>query len=174
MGPVTVFLGLGSNMGRREAHLRDGVQLLAQSLEVVETSSIYETEPWGYSEQQPFLNMVCRSQTGMAPEELLLLCQDIEQRVGRKPTFRYGPRILDVDILAYGEQVIAIPTLDVPHPRMAERAFVLVPLAEIAPEWTHPVLGKSVSQLLEEVSGTEGVRLWASPLAPSSTSCSGA
>ena len=174
MGPVTTFLGLGSNMGRREEHLRNGVQLLAQYMEVVETSSIYETAPWGYSDQPPFLNMVCRSQTSMAPEGLLLLCQDIERRIGREPTFRYGPRVLDVDILAYGEQAIMTPTLEVPHPRLVERAFVLVPLAEIAPEWTHPVLGRSVSRLLEEVLGTERVRLWASPLAPSGTGCSGA
>ena len=174
MKPVTVFLGLGSNMGSREAHLRNGVQLLARSLEVVETSSIYETEPWGYSDQPSFLNMVCRAQTAIAPEDLLLFCQDVEREVGRKPTFHHGPRVLDVDILAYGEQIIATPALEVPHPQLAERAFVLVPLAEVAPEWTHPVLGKSVSQLLEQVSGKEGVRLWSGPLAPSGTRCSGA
>jgi len=159
MEPVTVFLGLGSNLGSREEHLRDGVGLLAQSLTIHEISSVYETEPWGYTAQPPFLNAVCRAETSMAPEELLLFCQRVERTVGRRPTFRYGPRVLDVDILAYGDQVIATPTLVVPHAQMAKRAFVLVPLAEMAPDWEHPVLGKSAAQLLKEVSGTEGVSL---------------
>ena len=159
MEPVTIFLGLGSNLGSREEHLRDGIGLLARSLTIHEISSVYETEPWGYTEQPPFLNAVCRAETSMAPEELLLFCQRVERTVGRRPTFRYGPRVLDVDILAYGDQVIATPTLVVPHARMAERAFVLVPLAEMAPDWEHPVLGKSAAQLLKEVSGTEGVSL---------------
>jgi len=162
--PIVAFLGLGSNTGSREEHLAKGIALLAGSLQVVETSSIYETEPWGFAEQPPFLNMVCRVRTEMPPEELLLLCQGVELQVGRRPTFRYGPRVLDVDILAYGDQVIETPGLVVPHPRLHERAFVLVPLAEIAPEWEHPVLRKRASQLLEEVSGREGVRLWGSPL----------
>ena len=163
MASILVFLGLGSNVGSREENLARGMALLARSLEVIAASSIYETEPWGISQQPPFLNMACRVRTNMAPEELLLLCQQAERQVGRKPTFRYGPRVLDIDILAYGDQVVETASLVVPHPRLHERAFVLVPLAEIAPEWEHPVLRKRASQLLEEVSGRGGVRLWGGP-----------
>ena len=169
MESVTALLGLGSNVGARDEHLRDGIGLLNQSLEVVGTSSVYETEPWGYSDQPPFLNTVCRVQTDVPPEDLLLLCQRVERRMGCKPTFRYGPRVLDVDILTYGDLVITTPGLVVPHARLVERAFVLVPLAEIAPEWRHPILGKSAAELLEEIQGPEWVRLWGGPLAiPSS------
>lgn len=164
MEPIAVFLGLGSNMGRREDHLRRGLALMARSLEMVDTSSIYETEPWGFTGQPLFLNMVCQVHTDLTPEELLSFCQDVERQVGRKPTFRFGPRVLDIDILAYGDQVVETASLVVPHPRLQERAFVLVPLAEIAPEWEHPVLQKRASQLLEEVSGRDGVRLWGGPM----------
>ena len=162
---ITVFMGLGSNIGGREQHLRDGIKLLAQSLDVRQASSIYETDPWGYKDQPHFLNMVCRIQTDMPPEELLSFFQKVEQLVGRVHTFRYGPRVLDVDILTYGDQVIAIPALEIPHPGLADRAFILVPMAEIAPNWEHPVLGKRAAQLLKEVSGSHGVRIWGGPLA---------
>ena len=164
MEPVTVFLGLGSNVGDRERHLRDAIRLLGQSLDLRQTSSLYETKPWGYRNQPTFLNVVCQAQTPMSPDELLSVCQEVEQRLGRKPTFRYGPRVLDVDILSYGDQVVATPDLVVPHPRLAERAFVLVPLAEIAPDWRHPLLGKSAMQLKGAVTGTEGMRLFKRPL----------
>ncbi|MSQ22308.1 MAG: 2-amino-4-hydroxy-6-hydroxymethyldihydropteridine diphosphokinase [Dehalococcoidia bacterium] len=168
MALINAFLGLGSNLGSREESLARGLALLAGSLQVVETSSIYETEPWGFTEQPPFLNMVCRVRAGIPPNELLLLCQEVERQVGRQPTFRYGPRVLDIDILDYGGTVVTSPALALPHPLLAERAFVLVPLAEIAPEWEHPVLRKRAWQLLEEVSGRGGVRLWAGPLAVAS------
>ncbi len=164
MPSITVFLGLGGNVGSREENLARGMALLAGPLDVTAASSIYETEPWGFAEQPSFLNMVCRARADMPPEELLLLCQDVERQVGRKPTFRYGPRVLDIDILDYGGMVVASPALSLPHPLLEERAFVLVPLAEIAPEWEHPVLRKRASRLLEKVSGREGVRLWGDPL----------
>jgi 2-amino-4-hydroxy-6-hydroxymethyldihydropteridine diphosphokinase len=164
MAPVIVFLGLGSNIGAREEHLRDGLALLTDSLEIKETSSVYETEPWGYTEQPRFLNMVCKAFTTMAPLELLAFCQQVEQHIGRTPTFRYGPRELDVDILAYGDQVIETPTLRVPHNNLADRAFVLVPLVEIVTDWEHPESGKTAKQMLKEVSGVKGVMLWSPPI----------
>lgn len=169
MVSMMVFLGLGSNLGRREEHLSKGLALLARSLEVVATSSVYETEPWGFSEQPPFLNLVCQVSTDKAPEELLLFCQEVERQVGRTPTFRYGPRVLDIDILDYGGMVMIRPGLVLPHPGLEERAFVLVPLAEIAPGWVHPILKKSAIELLAEVPGKEGVRPWGGPLAVASS-----
>ncbi len=165
MDRVVVFLALGSNIGVRDEHLRKGLALLAGQLEIKEASSVYETEPWGYTEQPPFLNMVCKALTAMAPVELLAFCQQVERRIGRTPTFRYGPRVLDVDILAYGDQVIDTPALRVPHDNLADRAFVLVPLAEIATTWEHPESGKTARQMMEQVGGIDGVTLWSPPIA---------
>jgi 2-amino-4-hydroxy-6-hydroxymethyldihydropteridine diphosphokinase len=162
---VSILLGLGSNLDDREANLRRGVALLARSLEMVEGSSVYETEPWGHKDQPRFLNLVCWAHTGISPAELLRLCQETERAVGRTRTFRYGPRLLDVDILAYGDSVITTPTLVVPHPRLAERRFVLVPMAEVAPEWVHPVTGRTASELLDEVEDSGEVRAWGPPVA---------
>ncbi len=157
---VTVLLGLGSNLDDREANLRNGVALLARSMEMLEGSSVYETEPWGHKDQPRFLNLVCRARTAISPEELLHLCQETERAIGRTPTFRYGPRMLDVDILAYGDNVINTPVLVVPHPKLAERRFVLVPLAEVAPEWVHPVTGATASELLKMVEDSGEVHAW--------------
>lgn len=165
MVSTTVFLGLGSNLGRREEHLSKGLALLARSLEVVATSSVYETEPWGFTGQPSFLNMVCQVRTGMTAEELLLFCQGIERQVGRTPTFRYGPRVLDIDILDYGGLVTSTPRLVVPHPGLQERAFVLVPLAEIAPGWVHPLSRKTAAQLVAELPSHQGVQMWGGLLA---------
>lgn len=155
--PVTVYLGLGSNLGDRSGNLLRAVELLAQELVVERVSSLYETEPWGYREQTRFLNAALCAVTRLSPLALLGLVQQVEQRLGRTPTFRYGPRSLDVDILFYGDRVLEIPRLTVPHPHLAQRAFVLVPLAEIAPGLCHPKLGNTVEQLLEQVEGREGI-----------------
>lgn len=164
MKHAPVLLGLGSNIEERYRHLKDGVSMLTQSLKMESCSSTYETEPWGYRDQPCFLNLVCRGYTNMSPKQLLDLCQKIEGFVGRKPTFRYGPRVLDIDILDYAGEVIATPKLVLPHARLPERAFVLVPLAEIAPWWEHPILGINVNQLLAEIADPEEVRLWAPPV----------
>lgn len=165
MPDETVYLGIGSNLGDRYANLQNAVNLLSRSLRLAETSSLYETEPWGYREQPWFLNVVCRAVASVSPEGLLAVCKEVEADVGRTPTFRYGPRVLDIDILFYGPAVVRGEALEIPHPRLDERAFVLVPLAELAPDWVHPALHKTVSELLTEVKGTEEVRLWGAPLA---------
>ena len=167
MDPVTVYLGLGSNLGQRDDNLGQAVELLAASpqMRIVRSSSIYETEPWGYTDQPCFLNCVVEAQTTLAPAPLLELAKDVEQTVGRQHNFRWGPRLIDVDILLYGDQIVSIadPDLQIPHARLTERAFVLTPLSEIAPQARHPASGHPVASLARQVKGAEGVKLWAPP-----------
>lgn len=151
-------LGLGSNLGARSAHLAFGRRELARWVDRLRCSAVYETEPREVTDQPPFLNACCVGLTSLAPAELLARCRDVEARAGRLPGGRrFGPRTLDIDLLLYGDRVIDEPGLRVPHPRMTERAFVLVPLAEVAPEWRHPVAGLAVAELARRV-GDEGVR----------------
>jgi GTP cyclohydrolase-4 len=152
----TVYLALGSNLGDRRGSLAAALQRLREVIEIKSVSSVYETEPVGYLEQPRFLNMVCTGNTWLSPQELLKYTQAIEVVVGRKPTFRNGPRSIDIDILFYDDVQLNDTQLTIPHPRLHERAFVLVPLAEIAPEQVDPATGKTVSELLAGVS-PEGV-----------------
>ena len=165
MDEVKVYLGLGSNLGDREANLRRALRDLTPSITLVKSSSVYETEPWGYEDQPQFLNCACSVLTQLSPQELIDAIKKVESAMGRQPTFPYGPRVIDVDILFYGDLLIDQESLVVPHPRLLERAFVLIPLVEIAPELVHPQLGLTVSELLERVDGSEGVRLWGPPVA---------
>lgn len=154
---VDVYLSLGSNVGDRKDYLDTAKKLLSPCVEALEASSIYETEPWGYTDQPDFLNQVLYGKTVLKPRELLSCLKGIEERMGRKETFKYGPRVIDIDILLYGEEVYQDDVLKIPHSRLLERAFVLVPLAELAPEVIHPLEVRKIQDLLSDV-GQSGVK----------------
>lgn len=145
----TVYLGLGSNLGDREAHLREAIRRLETAgVHVLALSPFYETTPVGYRDQPDFLNAACHAETNLSPHDLLRVIKSMETALGRRPSFRNAPRPIDVDILFYDDLILDTPELTIPHPRLAERAFVLVPLADIAPELRHPVLNCTVATLL--------------------------
>ena len=152
-----IYIGLGTNLGDREANLRLAKHLLAPRVKVEQESSIYITPPWGYEDQSEFLNQVLEVKTCLSPRKLLKALKAIENQMGREKTIRYGPRLIDLDILFFGQRMIQKENLCIPHPRLHERAFVLVPLCEIAPDFIHPVLKEPVQALLSQVD-TEGVR----------------
>ena len=145
-----VYLGLGSNVGDRQGNLREAIaQLDAAAVRVLRVSSTYETEPVDYAEQRWFLNLVVEAETELFPMQLLTRIGKIERALGRVRTLKNGPRTIDIDILLYGKAVVRSTTLEIPHPRMSERRFVLGPLAELAPDVRHPVTHKTAKQMLD-------------------------
>ena len=144
-----VYLGLGSNIGDTEKNLRKAVEALRKRGTIAGASSLYRTEPVGFVNQPWFLNQVICLETKLSPENLLKETQQIENSLGRERTVRWGPRTLDIDILLYNNLVLEIKELAIPHPRMHERRFILAPFAEIVPQETHPIIHKTIQQLLE-------------------------
>ncbi len=159
----TIYVALGSNLGDRRGNLTTALQHLREIMEISDVSSVYETDPVGYLDQPRFLNIVCKGQTALTAEGFLKQAKAIEAGMGRQPTFRNGPRPIDIDVLFYDDQQIDQEHITVPHPRMTERAFVLAPLAEIAPTVVDPVSGRTAKELLDAVS-QEGVKKVASSL----------
>ena len=181
---VAVYLGLGSNLENRGENLTTALrhlgggssqggagevlggssaELSAENLQVLRVSSIYQTSPWGLEDQPDFLNCVAEVRTGLSPVGLLEHVKNVEIGMGRQPGPRYGPRLIDVDILFFGDITIDQVDLQIPHPRLHQRAFVLVPLAELEPGLVHPTLNITASELAERVEGKHGVALWGPP-----------
>jgi 2-amino-4-hydroxy-6-hydroxymethyldihydropteridine diphosphokinase len=151
---MRAFLGLGANIGNREANVRLAVRWLARECTVVAVSSLYRSEavvPEGAPPGPGYLNAVCEVETALAPEQLLRFLKGIEYEIGRRPAARWAPRVIDIDILLYGDAVIDTPELTVPHKLLAGRHFVVVPLAELAPDTMHPVLHKTIGELAEDI-----------------------
>ena len=154
----TVYLALGGNMGDRAANLAEAIRRLGGAVEIDAQSALYETAPMYVTDQPAFLNMAVRGTTRLGPVELLHFLKEIEATLGRDlGGLRFGPRPIDIDILLYADRVVAQPDLEIPHPRMAERAFVLCPLADIAADIVHPLLNRRIGDLCDEVPGRETV-----------------
>lgn len=156
---ATVYLALGSNIGNRAENLRKATALLGESgVSIQKMSSIYETEPLDYLDQDWFLNAALEAETDLEPHALLKVMRGIEAAMGSRKAFSKGPRLIDLDVLLYGNECIATPELQIPHPRMLSRRFVLVPLAEIAPNLRHPSWPASAKQMLERCSDASEIR----------------
>jgi 2-amino-4-hydroxy-6-hydroxymethyldihydropteridine diphosphokinase len=151
-----VYLALGTNLGDRLANLKQAITSLTPQMEVKAKSQVYETPPWGFEDQPKFLNQVIKVNTYLDPEPLLKHLKRLEVALGRKESFPNGPRLIDIDILFYDDLVVNKPSLVIPHLRLHERGFVLLPLMEIAPNLVHPVTQKSVREMAEQ-SNTEGI-----------------
>src|SRR6266545_6784474 len=144
----TVYLALGSNLGDRLANLKQAIAALPPQMEVKAKSSVYETPPWGYEDQPKFLNQVVKAKTYLDPEPLLKHLKRLEVALGRQASFPNGPRLIDMDILFYDELILNTPSLVIPHPRLHERGFILLPLMELNPDLIHPLSKKSVREMV--------------------------
>lgn len=157
-----VYIGLGSNLGDRLGFIQQAVQMLDfhDAIKVLETSSFYETEPYGVKDQEWFINAAVKVETSLTPVEVLRVCQHIEEKLGRKREMKWGPRVIDLDILLYDEQIIADDILTIPHPATYDRACCIVPLLEIAEELIHPILQKDMDEIYQNLEFPEEVYLY--------------
>lgn len=146
-----VYLALGANLGDRLSNLRAAIRSLPPKVHVLAESRVYETPPWGYTKQPPFLNMAIQAETDLAPAALLSYLKHIEAQIGREESVHWGPRLIDLDILFYDDLTLNSPELVIPHPHLHERGFVLVPLADLAPDLEHPRLRRRIRDLLATV-----------------------
>ena len=154
-----VYVALGSNLGDRLVNLKQAIASLSPQIEVRAKSRVYETPPWGHKDQPAFLNQVIKGNTYVEPVPLIKHLKRLEVALGRVPSFQNGPRIIDLDILFYDELTLNTPPILLPHPRLQERGFVLMPLSDIAPNLVHPTLGKTVSQMLASCD-TNGIQVY--------------
>jgi len=152
-----VCIQLGTNIGDRAENLKTALKLLSKSVHKVRLSSIYETAPWGNTEQAPFYNQLILARTSYSPFHLLKICQEIENQMDRQKVEHWGPRIIDLDIIFYSNKIIFSPELTIPHPLMQERNFVLLPLSELKPAWIHPIYHKDIEQLRLDCKDTSEV-----------------
>jgi 2-amino-4-hydroxy-6-hydroxymethyldihydropteridine diphosphokinase len=153
--PSKIYLLTGSNIGNSQAHLQLAVDKISIAVGLItKQSTIYKTEPWGNKDQQDFLNQVLEVTTTLKPAEVLSTILDIEHQMGRNRIHKWEPRIIDIDLLFYGDEIINTPQLIVPHPLLHERMFTLLPLSEIAQDFVHPVLKKTIGELLIECTDT--------------------
>ena len=147
----TVYLALGTNLGNRLENLKQAIAALPPQMDVKAKSSVYETPPWGYEDQPKFLNQAVKATTYLDPQPLLKHLKRLEVALGRQESFRNGPRLIDLDLLFYDDLVLNSEALTLPHPRLHERGFVLLPLLDIAPDLVHPVTKKSVRDMLTQI-----------------------
>lgn len=155
-----VYIGIGSNVGDRYANITRACQLMSRAFKIEKLSSIYETEPEGYKNQADFLNAVIKARVDLGPAKILELLKRIEGQMGRLNSFRNAPRIIDLDILMIKDKVVREPGLNIPHPLLHQRSFVLIPLVEIEPELMHPALHKTIRELLSRLKPGSSVRKW--------------